>query len=104
MTTNLLPVTSFSTYNANELTCTGWDIDFFEDYAILVYHSNWQGSRPGTTYKAFPPAEVMEAARREAMGEDHGHNPDLESAVDAWLSRSVIDDEWTLIRKGGIIR
>jgi hypothetical protein len=91
------------TYDDRELTSTGYDVEIYTDYAILVFHSNWQGSEPGTTYKAVPPAEVFAAAQREASGEHDDHEPDLHSAVTTWL-QSAYKDEWKLLRTGNKIR
>lgn len=90
------------TYDDRELGSTGYDIEIYDEFAILKFHSNWAGSRPGTTYKAVPPDEVLAAARREVAGEDHRFEPDLPSAVKTWLE-SAYSDEWTLIRMGGRI-
>ena len=96
------PIATAHTYDSRELTSTGYDVEVYADYAILRYHSNWQGSRPGTTYKAIPPADVLAAAQREAAGEDDEHEPDLESAVRDWLRMSC-EDEWKLLRTGSKI-
>ena len=95
-------IATTSTYDNEELTSTGYDVEIYPQYAILIYRSNWQGSRPGTSYKAVPPEDVFAAAQREAAGEGHGHEPDLESAVIDWLSKSD-ESEWQLLRTGSKI-
>lgn len=102
-TTTREPIASVETYGS-DCTSTGYDVEIYSDYAILVYHSCWQGDRPGTTYRATPPQEVMEAARREAAGEPHGHEPDLEAAVSDWLNSCCVETEFKLLRRGSIIR
>jgi len=103
MTATREPIASTKTYSSDAAS-TGYDVEIYPDYAILTFHSLWQGSRPGTTYKAVPPKEVMDAAKREAAGEDHGHEPDLESAVTEWIDHSGTDPkDWKLIRKGNLI-
>lgn len=97
------PIAEIQTYSSRDFTSTGYDITVFENYAILRYHTNWQGSKDGETYKAFPPAYVIEAAKREAAGIDHGHEPDLNAAVWQWLD-SDDGDRWQLIRRGSVIR
>jgi hypothetical protein len=96
------PIATACTYDDRELASTGYDIEIYDDYAILVYHSNWQGSRPGTTYKAVPPPEVFAAAQRKVNGDQDNHKPDLHSAVTTWL-QSAYEDEWTLLRTGSKI-
>lgn len=97
------PIATTCTYDSNELTSRGYDVEIYADYAILKYHSNWQGAAPGTTYKAVPPAEVFAAAQREANGEEDEHEPDLLSAVHDWL-RTADESEWKLLRAGSKIR
>jgi hypothetical protein len=97
------PIATTCTYDSRELTSKGWDVEIFADYVILTYESKWQGDRPGTKYKAAPvPPEVLAAAMRDEAGEDHEHEPDLESAVQEWLS-TADESEWKLIRRGGKI-
>ena len=93
------PIATTYTYDIHMLTSTGYVVEIYADYAILKYHSNWQGDRPGTTYRAIPPEDVLAAAQREAAGKDHEHEPDLESAVKNWLQMSG-DYEWKLLRTG----
>ena len=97
------PIATTRTYDSRELTSTGYDVEIFADYVILTYESKWQGDRPGTKYKVTPvPPEVLAAAMRELNGKDHEHEPDLESAVQDWLS-TAHESEWKLIRRGSKI-
>ena len=119
--TTQAPVFTFRTYNPIECTSTGYDIEFyrldalvegFVDYAILTYKTCWQGSVTGTVYRAVPPQDVKRAIRRELDGTDHGHDPDVETAIDDWLSTLAADSSgepfpsagWKRIRKGVRIR
>ena len=103
MAANRTPIATTCTYDSNELTSRGYDVEIYADYAILKYQSNWQGDAPGTTYKAVPPAEVFAAAQREANGEEDEHEPDLQSAVIDWIRLSHWS-QWKLLRAGSKIR
>lgn len=103
------PLHTHKTYNPYEATSTGYDISFYPEYAILEYRSRWQGSYTGQTWKAVPPEDVTAALHRELAGEDHGHEPDLEAALEAWLGELGPDDRthfsnWKLIRRGSLNR
>lgn len=97
-------VRSVKTHKATEATSRGYDIDFYlcstDDsigYAILTFHSNWQGEADGRKYKASIPGEVLRALNREIRDEFPDHEPDLEAAVYAWMQNETTDD-WQLIR------
>lgn len=102
-----LPLLTYITYNPLEATSTGYDISFYPDYAILEYHSRWQGSYTGQTWKAVPPEDVTAALHRELADEDHGHEPDLAAAIEAWLGELSFEDRASnckLIRRGSLIQ
>jgi hypothetical protein len=97
-------VRSVQTYKATEATSRGYDIDFYLcktdhsiGYAILTFHSNWQGEEDGRKYKADIPGEVLRALNSELMSEVPDHEPDLEAAVHTWMQNKTTDD-WQLIR------
>lgn len=97
-------VRSVKTYKATEATSRGYDIDFYLcstdhslGYAILTFHSNWQGEEDGRKYKADILPEVLRALNREICDEFPDHEPDLEAAVYTWMQRETPDD-WQLIR------
>jgi hypothetical protein len=85
-------VRSVKTYKATEATSRGYDIDFYLcstdhslGYAILTFHSNWQGEEDGRQYKSQIPGEVLRALNNELRGEIPDHEPDLEAAVHTWM-------------------
>lgn len=97
-------VRSLKTYKATEATSRGYDIDFYlrstdqsYGYAILAFHSNWQGEKDGRKYKADIPPEVLRALNNELRGEIPDHEPDLEAATYTWMQNETTDD-WQLIR------
>lgn len=97
-------VRSVKTYKATEATSRGYDIDFYLcstdhslGYAILTFHSNWQGDEGGRKYKADIPPEVLRALNREIRNEFPDYEPDLEAAVHTWMENETTDD-WQLIR------
>jgi len=97
-------VRSLKTYKATEATSRGYDIDFYlcstnwgYGYAILEFHSNWQGEKDGRQYRSLIPVEVLTALKNELQGEIPDHRPDLEAAVYTWMQNAATDD-WQLIR------
>ena len=73
--------------------------------AHITYRSRWVGGYDGAEYLAPYPAAVAAALQRDLAGEPHGHEPDLETAVDDWLTDcgvGVLDapETWKRIRKG----
>jgi hypothetical protein len=97
-------VRSVKTYKATEATSRGYDIDFYLrstdniiGYAILTFHSNWQGEEGGRKYKADIPGYVIRALHREIREEICDYEPDLEAAIYTWMQRETPDD-WQLIR------
>lgn len=97
-------VRSVKTYKAKEATSRGYDIDFYLcstdhslGYAILTFHSNWQGEEDGRKYKADIPSEALRALNLELQTGIPDYEPDLEAAVYTWMQNEAPDD-WQLIR------
>lgn len=97
-------VRSVKTYKATEATSRGYDIDFYLcstdysfGYAILTFHSNWQGEEGGRQYKSDIPGYVLRALNNELRGEIPDHEPDLEAAIYTWMQNGTTDD-WQLTR------
>jgi hypothetical protein len=117
MTFSPRPILHFRTYDPNECTSVGYDIEFFENqalstslapiyYAVLTRESKWQGSETGQKYKVSPiPNGVTDALCRQLNNKDHGREPDLATAIDTWLE---LEDpsckNWKKIRSGIKIR
>ena len=114
MTSSPRPIFHFRTYDPTESASTGYDIEFFNNqrlseplyYAVLTYQSKWQGSEAGQEYKVTPiPVDVADALYRELNNRDHGHEPDLATAIDAWLElEDPSCENWKKIRSGSKIR
>jgi hypothetical protein len=103
MSTQTQPVFTFRTYNPKDCTSSGYDIEFFDAYAILTYHTCWQGGVTGTVYKADLTRAVTGAILREINRTDHGHEPDLETAIEDWIESDEARAKWVRIRKGSRI-
>lgn len=106
MSTQTQPFFTFRTYNPKDCTSSGYDIEFFDAYAILTYHTCWQGGVTGTVYRVVAdliPRVVAEAVFREIYGIDHGHLPDLETAIEDWIESDEARAKWVRVRKGSRI-
>lgn len=86
MNTQEQPTFTFRTYDPSDAASVGYEIQFFKYCAVLTYRNLRSGGIAGTVYRAHPPLDVKEAVWREVNGIDHGHEPDLEAAVDDWLN------------------
>jgi hypothetical protein len=90
---------SVETYDSNDITSTGYDVDIREDGTVRAEdRSCWQGSRSGRTYIGKATTELMATAR----GEGDADSPDIETAVKDWLIGHL--EECRVIRQGVIIR
>lgn len=86
------PIYSLDTRNGEY---AGIEADFYDGrpksqsnmQATLTIHSNWQGSEDGAVYRADVPVEVVCAIKRELASEDHGLEPDAETAIRDWIKR-----------------
>lgn len=108
MSTQTQPFFTFRTYNPKDCTSSGYDIEFFDAYAILTYHTCWQGGVTGTVYRAELTGggyafQVAGAVWREINGIDHDHLPDVETAIEDWIESDEARAKWVRIRKGSRI-